>query len=97
MTAPRSDLLDAIAKARDHAKELLRLLETQGHPETARSSSLYLALVSIQKQLTGRPPSPQIVAELKQLVSLCEGRLAAIRPLVEQALAIASAGGRTTG
>jgi hypothetical protein len=90
------DLLAAIVKARDHAKELLRLLETQRHPETARSSSLYLALVSIQKQLKDRPPSPQIVAELKQLVTMCEGRLAPIKPLVEQALAIASAGGRTT-
>lgn len=37
-------------------------------------------------------PHAQVVAELKQLVSLCEGRLAAIRPLVEEALRVAGAG-----
>jgi hypothetical protein len=90
VSPPRQDLVQAVATARDQAKELLGLLETQGHPETARSSSLYLALVSIQKQLTkGAPPPAQLVSELRQVVTLCEGRLAAIRPLVEEALRIA--------
>lgn len=92
MSPPRQDLLQAVAKARDQAKELLGLLETQGHPETARSSSLYLALVSIQKQLAKGPAPPQLVNELRQLVTLCEGRLAAIRPLVEEALRLAAPG-----
>lgn len=91
MSPPRQDLLQAVAKARDQAKELLGLLETQGHPETARSSSLYLALVSIQKQLTKGPPPPQLVSDLRQVVTLCEGRLSAIRPLVEEALRLAGA------
>lgn len=89
MSPPRPDLIQAVAKARDQAKETLRLLEGQGHPETARSSSLYLALVSVQKQLTKEAPHAQVVAELQQLASLCEGRLAGIRPLVEEALRIA--------
>jgi hypothetical protein len=91
VSPPREELVQAIAKARDQAKELLGLLETQGHPETARSSSLYLALVSIQKQLTKGPPPPHLVSELRQVVTLCDGRLAGIRPLVEEALRIAGA------
>ena len=89
---PRADLVQAVATARDRAKELLKVLEGQGHPETARSSALYLALVSVQKQLTKEAPHAHVIAELKQLVSLCEGRLAAIRPEVEEALRIAGVG-----
>ncbi|MGH7672862.1 MAG: hypothetical protein ACREMC_08175 [Gemmatimonadales bacterium] len=89
MSLARDELIQAIATAREHAKELLALLESQGHPETGRSSSVYLALVSVQKQVTKDVPHAQLVAELQQLVTLCEGRLASVRPFVEEALRVA--------
>ncbi len=93
MGIPRQDMVLVISKARDLAKELLTQLETQGHPQTNQSSSLYLALVSMQKRLlTVDPPPPrfsEFVSELLQLIGLCEGKLAAIKPLLEEALRLA--------
>jgi hypothetical protein len=86
------DLVLVIRKARDEAKALLTQLETHGHPETNQSSSLYLALVSMQKRLTADPPPPRLApfgTELEQLLTLCEGKLAPIKPLLEEALRIA--------
>lgn len=86
----------AVHKARDEAKAILQQLETQGHPETSRSSALYLALVMLQKRLlTVDPPPPpigQFVPELGQLASECAGPLAPIKPLIEEALRVARAG-----
>ena len=86
----------AVHKARDEAKAILQQLETHGHPETSRSSALYLALVMIQKRLlTVDPPPPpiaQFVPELGQLASECAGQLAPIKPLIEEALRVARAG-----
>ena len=48
MSTSREDLVRAVSAARDQSKKLLTALEQQGHPETSRSSSLYLALVSIR-------------------------------------------------
>lgn len=93
MGLPHQDLVLAINKARDQAKELLTLLESQGHPQTNESSSLYLALVSVQKQLQTVGPTPppvsRFVPELQQLVAACGGKLASIKPLLEEALRIA--------
>ena len=93
MGLPRQDLVLAIGEARDRAKELLSLLESQGHPQTNESSSLYLALVTVQKRLRTVDPAPPPVArfvpELEELVALCEGKLAPIKPLLEAALRIA--------
>jgi len=93
MSTPTEDIVRAISTARDEAKKLLTALEHQGHPETARSSSLYLALVSMRKRLTkeAQPPSA-VVPELEQLVTLCEGKLARIKPDLEEALRIARVG-----
>ena len=90
MSTPREDLVRAVSTARDQAKKLLSALETQGHPETSRSSALYLALVALRKRLTKEETSPAaVVAELEQLVTLCEGKLARIKPELEDALKIA--------
>lgn len=92
MGIPRQDLVLGIAKARDQAKELLTLLESQGHPQTNRSSSLYLALVSIQKRLRAVDPVlpvARLVPDLEQLVTLCDGKLATIKPLLEDAVRLA--------
>ena len=93
MGIPRQDMVLVISKARDLAKELLTQLETQGHPQTNQSSSLYLALVSMQKRLLTLdpppPPASEFVPELVQLVALCEGKLAAIKPLLEEARRLA--------
>ena len=77
----------AVGTARDRAKEILSQLEGVGHPQTNQSSSLYLALVSIQKRLKADTPNiHQIRAELEQLVTLCDGKLTAVRPLLEEAV-----------
>ena len=90
MSTAREDRVRAISTARDEAKKLLTALEQQGHPETSRSSSLYLALVSIRKRLTkDEQPPAAVVTDLKQLVTLCEGKLARIKPDLEDALKIA--------
>ena len=90
LSTAREDLVRAISTARDQAKKLLTALEQQSHPETSRSSSLYLALVSIRKRLTKDEQSPSaVVAELEQLVTLCAGKLARIKPDLEDALRIA--------
>ena len=91
MGGSRQDLIIAIARARDQAKQLLTLLESQGHPQTNQSSSLYLALVSLQKRLRvedAAAPLARLAPELEQLVTLCVGKLATIKPLVEDALRI---------
>ncbi len=86
----------AVLKARDGAKAILQQHETQGHPETGRSSALYLALVMLQKRLLAVDPSPppiaQFIPELGQLASECSGTHAPIRPLLEDALRIACTG-----
>ena len=90
MSTAREDLVRAIGTARDQAKKLLTALEQQSHPETSRSSSLYLALVSIRKRLTkDEQPPAALVTELEQLLTVCEGKLARIKPDLEDALKIA--------
>ncbi|MDP3908818.1 MAG: hypothetical protein Q8Q14_00360 [Gemmatimonadales bacterium] len=93
MSTPREELIRAVGAARDHAKQQLTALEQQGHPETSRSSSLYLALVGMRKRLMQEAqPTSVVVAELEQLVTLCEGKLASIKPDLEDALKVARAG-----
>jgi hypothetical protein len=86
----------AVQKARDEAKAILQQLETQGHPETSRSSGLYLALVMLRKRLLAVDPPPppiaQFIPELGQLASECAGTLAPVKPLIEDALRVARAG-----
>jgi len=90
LSTAREDLVRAIGTARDQAKKLLTALEQQSHPETSRSSSLYLALVSIRKRLTkDEQPLAALVTELEQLLTVCEGKLARIKPDLEDALKIA--------
>jgi len=90
LSTAREDLVRAIGTARDQAKKLLTALEQQSHPETSRSSSLYLALVSIRKRLTkDELPPAALVTELEQLLTVCEGKLARIKPDLEDALKIA--------
>lgn len=83
----------AIQKARDQARAILTALEEHGHAQTNQSSSLYLALVGIQKRLLGVDPAPPPVArfvpELEQLVRECQGNLAPVKTFLEEALEIA--------
>jgi len=82
----------AVRKARDEAKRILTELETRGHPQTNQSSALYLALVGIQKRLLAvdPPPAPiaQSIADLEGLLRQCEGKLAPVKTLIEEALRI---------
>ena len=83
----------AVHKARDEAKRILTDLETRGHPQTNQSSGLYLALVGIQKRLLSIDPPPApialAIADLEQLLRQCDGTLAPVKPLIEEALRIA--------
>ena len=88
-------LIAAIQKARDQTEEILRGLEETGHPQTGESSSIYLALVMLQKRLaTFRPGAPlsEFVAELGQLSEMCTGKLAPLKPLLDDAGRIARGG-----
>ncbi|MGH7673281.1 MAG: hypothetical protein ACREMC_10300, partial [Gemmatimonadales bacterium] len=90
LSNPREDLVRAVSTARDQAKKLLTAFEQQGHPETSRSSALYLALVALRKRLMKEAPAPSsVVSELEQLITLCEGKLARIKPELQDALKIA--------
>jgi hypothetical protein len=83
----------AVQRARDEAKRLLMDLESRGHPQTNQSSALYLALVGIQKRLRAvdPPPAPiaQTVSDLKALLRQCDGKLAPVKSLIEEALRVA--------
>jgi len=91
LSTPREDLVRVVSAARDQAKKLLTAFEQQRQPETSRSSALYLALVSLRKRLTKESalPAADIVKELEQLVTLCEGKLARIKPELQEALKVA--------
>lgn len=98
MSALHKNVGAAVQQARDQTKALLAELEGEGHPQTGQSSSLYLALVSLQKRLLSvdPPPAPiaQFTAELQQLAQGCEGKLAPVKPLIEEALRAARATAR---
>jgi hypothetical protein len=84
----------AVHKARDEAKRILTELESRGHPQTNQSSALYLALVGIEKRLRAvdPPPAPiaQFIRDLEDLLRQCEGKLAPVKSLIEEALRVAS-------
>jgi len=84
----------ALREARERAKEILTALEHQGHPQTNQSSSVYLGLVAIQKRLSAGParvPDPSVARDLEQLISLCDGKLGPVKPLLEAAARLARA------
>jgi hypothetical protein len=93
MSALHQNVGLAVRRARDEAKRILTDLETGGHPQTNQSSALYLALVGIQKRLltVDPPPAPiaQCVSDLEQLLRQCDGKLAPVKPLIEEALRVA--------
>jgi hypothetical protein len=93
MSLAHTDVAAAVRKARDRAKGILTDLEGQGHSQSNQSSSLYLALVGIQKRLLAVDPPPppvsRFVPELEQLVHECAGKLAPVKSLLEEALHIA--------
>ncbi len=93
MTVTHQELAAVVRKARDHAKALLDELQTQGHPDTRQSSSLYLALVTLQKRLQAVDPPPPAIArfvpELEQMARACSGKLTSIKPLIDEALRLA--------
>jgi hypothetical protein len=83
-------LSEAIQKARDQAKGLLTALEQAGHPQTEESSSLYLALVTIQKQVKDQGGRfGEVARELEQLAGLCKGKLESLKVLLDDAVRLA--------
>ena len=99
MNRSHQTLALAVGAAKDHAKAILAQLEREGHAQTARSSTLYLALVMIHQQLRGaeqsRTPVTRYIPDLEQLARRCEGKLAPVKPLIEAAIQLArEAGGR---
>ncbi len=96
MSIAHQNVARAVHKARDEARAILNKLEALGHPETSQSSALYLALVMMQKRLLAVDPPPpplaQMIPDLTQLASRCEGTLAPIKPHIDEALRVARAG-----
>jgi hypothetical protein len=94
-----ADLLQVVRQARDEAKAILTGLETAGHPQTSESSSLYLALVTIQKRLAqgGAAVVGDFRGELEQLKTLCVGKLEPLKAQLEEALRIARSGSQRRG
>jgi len=89
------EVIGAIQRARDKAKEILSALERAGHPQTGGSSSLYLSIVAIQKRIpvsTGGLRDQTVIGDLEHLAKLCEGKLAPVRPLLEEAVRSARQG-----
>ncbi|HEX4601598.1 MAG TPA: hypothetical protein VH116_09440 [Gemmatimonadales bacterium] len=84
-------LSEAIQKVREQAKSILTALEQTGHPQTEESSSLYLALVTIQKQVKdqGVARFGEVAKELEQLGGMCKGKLEALKPLLDDAVRLA--------
>ena len=90
MTIPA--LSQVVQRARDEAKAILNALEQSRHAQTNESSSLYLALVTLQKRLAARgaaAEAAEFAVELEQLAALCTGKLAPGRPLIEEAARLA--------
>jgi hypothetical protein len=86
-----NELGAAIQRARDKAKEVLSALEKAGHPQTSGSSSLYLSIVAIQKRLPtlgvgAQLRDPTLIGDLEQLARLCDGKLAPVKSLLEEAI-----------
>ena len=88
----------ALQQAKEQAKELLAALEGAGHPQTNQSSSLYLGLVAMSKQAAAIGPVARLpaglVSDLEQLARLCDGKLAPIKPALDEALRLARARSR---
>jgi hypothetical protein len=86
-------LQEIIQQARGEAKVILTTLEGGGHPQTNESSSLYLGLVTLHKRLDALGPARagEIATDLEQLSALCVGKLAGVKPLLEQAARLARA------
>jgi hypothetical protein len=62
---------------------------------TGRTSSAYLALAVMHKQLltVDPPPIAHFIPDLERLVRACSGGLAPVKPLIEAALRIAREAG----
>jgi len=64
MSIAHQNVALAVHKARDQAKTIFQLLESQVHPQTGQSSALYLALVLLEKRLRTVDPPPPPIAQL---------------------------------
>jgi hypothetical protein len=82
-------LVAVLERAREQVRALVDALERQGHAEIGASSGLYLGLVALRKRVSVELPATNIAPELEQLVRLCDGELAMVRPTLEQALRLA--------
>ncbi len=94
--ADRYDKLCVVVRqAREEARTILAGLERAGHPQTQESSSLYLGLVAMHKELSrneSRRPHQSLPQDLKQLETMCGGALASVLPLIQQAIQLANGG-----
>lgn len=86
----------AVSEAAEQARTIVDALAVQGHPQTTQATTVFQRLVGLEGQLY-EVPDPRalntFVPELEELVGLCDGKLAPIMPLIEEALRIA--GGTT--
>jgi len=88
------NLAVAVGAAKDQAKTLVLDVRRRGAVPTGQSSSVYLTLVVMHRQLLAPDPPPvaHFVPDLEQIARACGGALAPLRPLIEAALGVARDG-----
>jgi hypothetical protein len=91
MGLPHQNLAIAVGAAKEQAKALVLDVQRRGRVPTGRSSSAYLSLVVMHRQLlaVNPPPIAHFVPDLEQLARACSGALAPVKPLIEAALRVA--------
>jgi hypothetical protein len=94
MGLAHQNLAVAVGAAKEQAKALVLDVQRRGIGPTGRSSSVYLSLVVIHKQLLSADPPAvaHFIPDLEQMVRACVGTLAPVKPLIEAALRVAREG-----
>jgi hypothetical protein len=91
MGLAHQNLAVAVGAAKEQARALVLDSQRDGPGPTGRSSSVYLTLVVMHKQLLAADPPPiaKVVPDLEQIARACGGTLAPVKPLIEAALRVA--------
>jgi hypothetical protein len=85
----------AVSEAAQQARGIVDALAVQGHPQTTQANTVFQKLVQLEGQLFAVPQTHELkgfVPELGELSSQCTGKLAPIKPFIEEALSIATDG-----
>jgi len=85
----------ALGEATKQTMAIVDALAAQDHPQTAQANAVFQQLVGLEGQLFAVPQTQALktfVPELEDLAHQCDGKLAPIKPFVDEALNIAREG-----